>query len=243
VEKTDYGALDILLKIIDTSIQNGSPPEVKEAFDRLTAPGLTEQEAKLEIARVYVNDLRKVHCSEQKYDRTQFTQALLNIDKPSDKEKSIRRVEQEVPHNISDLLKVALPTAGAAKLVIELIRSWVKDREGRKIKIKSGDYELEIEGGVSNKQIEDRLSQFKEHSKDKDIDIEIVESNKEDELRPEYDFSQMKGGVRGKYVDRYRNGTNLVLLDPDVAAAFPDAKAVNDALRLLLQEKHSPQPR
>lgn len=63
----------------------------------------------------------------------------------------------------------------------------------------------------------------------------------DDDLRPEYDFSQMRGGVRGKYVERYRQGTNLVLLDPDVAAAFPDAKAVNDALRLLLQEKQSPQ--
>jgi hypothetical protein len=52
----------------------------------------------------------------------------------------------------------------------------------------------------------------------------------------------MKGGVRGKYVERYRQGTNLVLLDPDVADAFPDAKAVNDALRLLLREKQSPQP-
>ena len=70
-----------------------------------------------------------------------------------------------------------------------------------------------------------------------------IESEEEDDLRPEYDFSQMKGGVRGKYADRYREGTNLVLLDPDVAAAFPDAKAVNAALRLLLQEKHSPQPR
>jgi hypothetical protein len=47
----------------------------------------------------------------------------------------------------------------------------------------------------------------------------------------------MKGGVRGKYVERYREGTNLVLLDPDIAAAFPDAKAVNDALRQLLEEK------
>ena len=70
-----------------------------------------------------------------------------------------------------------------------------------------------------------------------------IESEDEDDLRPEYDFSQMKGGVRGKYIERYREGTNLVLLDPDVAAAFPDAKAVNDALRLLLREKHSPQPR
>lgn len=70
-----------------------------------------------------------------------------------------------------------------------------------------------------------------------------AESEEEDDLRPEYDFSQMKGGVRSKYVERYREGTNLVLLDPDVAAAYPDAKAVNDALRLLLQEKQSPQPR
>jgi hypothetical protein len=51
------------------------------------------------------------------------------------------------------------------------------------------------------------------------------------DLRPEYDFS---GGVRGKYVDRYRRGTNVVLLDPEIAQAFPDSKSVNDALRGLL---------
>lgn len=56
-----------------------------------------------------------------------------------------------------------------------------------------------------------------------------------DELRPEYDFSQLKGRARGKYVERYRAGTNLVLLEPDVAAAFPDARAVNEALRLLIK--------
>ena len=57
----------------------------------------------------------------------------------------------------------------------------------------------------------------------------------EDHVRPEYDFSKMKGGVRGKYVERYREGSNLVLLDPDIAAAFPDAKAVNAALRSLIE--------
>jgi hypothetical protein len=51
------------------------------------------------------------------------------------------------------------------------------------------------------------------------------------EMRPEYDFS---GGERGKYVDRYRRGTNVVLLDPELAEAFPDSKSVNDALRALL---------
>jgi hypothetical protein len=50
-------------------------------------------------------------------------------------------------------------------------------------------------------------------------------------MRAEYDFS---GGVRGKYVDRYRRGTNVVLLDPALADAFPDSKSVNDALRALL---------
>jgi hypothetical protein len=58
----------------------------------------------------------------------------------------------------------------------------------------------------------------------------------EDELRPEYDLSQLlQGGVRGKYAERYRAGTNLVLLDPDVAQAFPNAEAVNEALRLVIQ--------
>ncbi len=61
-----------------------------------------------------------------------------------------------------------------------------------------------------------------------------IESEQEDEIRPEYDSSQLKGGVRGKYVERYREGTNLVLLDPDVAAAFPEAKTVNETLRLLI---------
>jgi len=64
----------------------------------------------------------------------------------------------------------------------------------------------------------------------------------EDELRPEYDFSKMAGGVRGKYVERYRAGTNLVLLDPDIAQAFPTDASVNEALRLLLQiaQRHQP---
>jgi hypothetical protein len=63
------------------------------------------------------------------------------------------------------------------------------------------------------------------------------ETNSEfdDELRPEYDFTQLEGGVRGKYVERYREGTNLVLLAPDVAQAFPTAEAVNEALRLLIR--------
>ena len=50
------------------------------------------------------------------------------------------------------------------------------------------------------------------------------------EMRAEYDFS---GGVRGKYVDRYRSGINVVLIEPELAEVFPDSKSVNDALRAL----------
>jgi hypothetical protein len=57
-----------------------------------------------------------------------------------------------------------------------------------------------------------------------------------DELRPEYDLRQLlKGGVRGKYAKRYEAGTNLVLLDPDVRRAFRSERAVNDALRLVIE--------
>jgi len=55
-----------------------------------------------------------------------------------------------------------------------------------------------------------------------------------DDLLPEYDFASMKGGVRGKYVERLRKGSNLVLLEPEVAAAFPSDDAVNEALRGML---------
>ena len=57
-----------------------------------------------------------------------------------------------------------------------------------------------------------------------------------DELRPEYDLGRLlKGGVRGKYAKRYHAGTNLVLLDPDVRKAFRSERAVNEALRLVIE--------
>jgi hypothetical protein len=59
-------------------------------------------------------------------------------------------------------------------------------------------------------------------------------------LRPEYDLSALKGGVRGKYAARYRAGTNLILLSPDVAEYFPDEKSVNTALRTLIQVAKGP---
>jgi hypothetical protein len=55
-----------------------------------------------------------------------------------------------------------------------------------------------------------------------------------DELRPEYDLSKLKGGVRGKYYKRAVAGTNLVLIEPDLTKAFPDTDSVNRALRTLL---------
>ena len=54
------------------------------------------------------------------------------------------------------------------------------------------------------------------------------------DMRAEYDFASMKGGVRGKYIRRIREGTNIVLIEPDVADAFPTEAAVNEALRGIL---------
>jgi len=61
------------------------------------------------------------------------------------------------------------------------------------------------------------------------------QTESKDELRPEYDMkSLLKGAVRAKYAQRYREGTNLILLEPDVAQAFPNEKVVNEALRLVM---------
>ena len=56
-----------------------------------------------------------------------------------------------------------------------------------------------------------------------------------DDLRPQYDLSQLGGGVRGKYYRRATIGTNLVMIEPDLAALFPDSKAVNRALRVIAE--------
>ena len=62
------------------------------------------------------------------------------------------------------------------------------------------------------------------------------ETPRDDELREEYDRKDLKGGIRGKYLERYRKGTNLAKLAPDVRAAFPNDESVNEALRSLMQE-------
>ena len=61
------------------------------------------------------------------------------------------------------------------------------------------------------------------------------ESKLDNDLRAEYDFYKLKGGVRGKYAKQYHAGTNIVLLAPDVAKAFPTDEAVNEALRQLIK--------
>jgi hypothetical protein len=63
---------------------------------------------------------------------------------------------------------------------------------------------------------------------------------RQDGLRPEYEPADLKGGVRGKYAARYKAGTNLVLLSPDVAKHFPDDQSVNAALRQLIRVRKSP---
>jgi len=61
-----------------------------------------------------------------------------------------------------------------------------------------------------------------------------VEHQTRNDMRREYDFTSMKGGVRGKHFEEYRRGTNVVVLQPDIAEAFPTEDAVNEALRGIL---------
>lgn len=62
----------------------------------------------------------------------------------------------------------------------------------------------------------------------------VSAKRRSDDLRPEYDLSRLKGGVRGKYFRRATAGTNLVLIEPELASVFPDSESVNRALRLLV---------
>lgn len=64
----------------------------------------------------------------------------------------------------------------------------------------------------------------------------MKKTNSTNGLRTEYDFASMKGGVRGKYAKRYGEGTNIILLEPDIAEAFPNDEAVNQALRGVLNK-------
>ena len=58
-----------------------------------------------------------------------------------------------------------------------------------------------------------------------------------DDLEQEYDLKSLGKGVRGKYFEDYQKGTNIVVIDPELSKAFPNAKAVNDALRKVLDKQ------
>lgn len=62
-------------------------------------------------------------------------------------------------------------------------------------------------------------------------------NSKDDEMRDEYPEELIKSGVRGKYVERYREGTNVVLIDPDLHKLFPDSESVNKALREYVSQR------
>jgi len=65
----------------------------------------------------------------------------------------------------------------------------------------------------------------------------MSERSKADELREEYNLTedQLREGTRGRYAERYAAGVNLIRLDPDIAAVFPDSQSVNEALRALAE--------
>jgi hypothetical protein len=72
-----------------------------------------------------------------------------------------------------------------------------------------------------------------------DMTIKNGARKRSDDLRPEYNLTEVKGGVRGKYFARASAGTTLVVLEPDVAKTFPTAQAVNEALRALAKVAQS----
>ena len=64
-----------------------------------------------------------------------------------------------------------------------------------------------------------------------------MSNTEQDNLRPEYDFRDLGEGVRGKYHKRYEEGANVVVIEPDLVKVFPNAEAVNKALRELLSRR------
>ncbi len=64
-------------------------------------------------------------------------------------------------------------------------------------------------------------------------------NSKNDDMRAEYSEELIKSGERGKYAKRYREGTNVVLIDPDLHKIFPDSESVNKALREYVAQKQS----
>jgi hypothetical protein len=64
-----------------------------------------------------------------------------------------------------------------------------------------------------------------------------MSDTEEDDLRPEYDLDKLGPGERGKYYKRYTESTNVVVIDQDLHEVFPNAKAVNDALREVLKKR------
>jgi hypothetical protein len=75
------------------------------------------------------------------------------------------------------------------------------------------------------------------------MSIKNAAASSGDDLRAEYDLSKLKGGVRGKYYRRATAGATFVLLEPDVAEAFPDGRTVNQALRALIKVAESRVPK
>ena len=71
----------------------------------------------------------------------------------------------------------------------------------------------------------------------------VADQEPDDDLRAEYDFASMGDGVRGKYYERFRADVNLVLLEPDIAKAFPTDRAVNAALRGVMRASKPPRRR
>jgi hypothetical protein len=111
------------------------------------------------------------------YKEHEFRKSIDYAESLSRQETGKEGISQTKPQilkdKITEIVKIVLSAGGAIKIIVELIKSWVEDRKGRKIRLKKGDFELEIQGGMSQKEIEKRVKQFSKILKDDD-DINII---------------------------------------------------------------------
>jgi hypothetical protein len=173
----------VVLVHISIKIWVSGPSKIKEVFGKLVNQGFTAPQAEFLIAAMTIYELRRAVDEELRravdavdeadpfhpdFSLEEWYESLKN------KESSPPKDQNHSGHRLSDILKVACSAAAATKVIIEFIKAWVEDRKGRVIKIKEGDVELELHGGMNQTEIEERIKTFRELLKEKDDNNHII---------------------------------------------------------------------
>ncbi|HYX72822.1 MAG TPA: hypothetical protein VE732_08625 [Nitrososphaera sp.] len=186
MKNTDELVVNRLVNMVDHAIQSNKPPEIREAFDRLVKQGRTEDEARLLIAKVILDAIsesisgdfsndeihrRMIKALNQLPEEESLKELAPETDKES-KSKGAEYSDRQTSDSISirliaQLITIAGSLMGGVKLYIEHLK-------GKEIKIKKGDTELVLKGGLSRKEIEESISQFMELTSDTNDSIKII---------------------------------------------------------------------